>query len=166
MIQSQLSFRSCCCDISSQNFHYNSLDFSACSCMPPHFPPPISVAASFMKPQLLLPDGTFSSSDLLYWRFYSKSPTCEPSSCKLSKDVNMHLVPARNLKLCHQHQAWVKLHLSYFIPYCWRSFSSTISHLLSLLQSVTLLVCSLSTSLCRPAVVLATILFKVLCCKI
>ena len=34
------------------------------------------------------------------------------------------------------------------ISYCWRSFSSTISHLLSLLQSITLLASSLSASPC------------------
>ena len=38
------------------------------------------------------------------------------------------------------------------ISYCWWSFSSTISHLLSFLQSVTLLACSLSASPCMPIV--------------
>ena len=40
------------------------------------------------------------------------------------------------------------------LSYCWWSFSSAISHLLSLLQSVTLLACSLGASPCVPAVVL------------
>ena len=40
------------------------------------------------------------------------------------------------------------------VSWCWRSFSSTISHLLSLLTSVTLLACSLDISPCMPAVVL------------
>ena len=33
---------------------------------------------------------------------YSKSPTQE---CYDFQDENMHLVPARNQNLCHQHQA-------------------------------------------------------------
>ena len=40
------------------------------------------------------------------------------------------------------------------ISYCWQSFSSTISHLLSLLYSITLLPCWLDASPCVPAVVL------------
>ena len=39
-------------------------------------------------------------------------------------------------------------------PVCWPSFGSTISHFLSLLQSVTLLACWLDASPCMPAVVL------------
>ena len=46
------------------------------------------------------------------------------------------------------------------ISYCWWSFSSTISHLLTFLQAVTLLACFLDASLWRPAVVLYTILFR------
>ena len=38
--------------------------------------------------------------------------------------------------------------------YCWWSFSSAISYLLSLLQSITFLVCSLDVSPCMPAVTL------------
>ena len=37
---------------------------------------------------------------------------------------------------------------------CWQSFSSTISHLLSILQSVTLLSCSIDTSPYMPVVIL------------
>ena len=48
---------------------------------------------------------------------------------------------------------------------CWWPFSSTISHLLSLLQSVTLLACSFHASPCMPAVVLDYIVFKVLYSK-
>ena len=40
------------------------------------------------------------------------------------------------------------------ISYCWPSFSSTISHVLFLLQSLTLLTCSLNASPCMLAVVL------------
>ena len=48
----------------------------------------------------------------------------------------------------------------------WQSFSSTISHFLSLLQSVSLLACSLDTSPCMPAVVLYYCTFQALYCKI
>ena len=41
------------------------------------------------------------------------------------------------------------------------SFSSTVSYLLSLLQSVVTLACSLDASPCMPAVVLYPVLFKV-----
>ena len=47
----------------------------------------------------------------------------------------------------------VKHEWNYSLP-SWQSFSSTISHFLSLLQSVTLLACSLSASPCVPATVL------------
>ena len=50
--------------------------------------------------------------------------------------------------------------------HCWRSFSSTTSHIPSLLQSVILLACSLSASPCMPGVVWTTVLFKLLYCKI
>ena len=46
-----------------------------------------------------------------------------------------------------------------FCLYCWWFFSSTISHLVSLLQSVALLAFSLNASLCMPAVVLYTTVF-------
>ena len=52
------------------------------------------------------------------------------------------------------------------ISHCWRSFSSTISYFLSLLQAVTLLACSLHASPCVSAVLLYIVLFKVLYCKI
>ena len=48
------------------------------------------------------------------------------------------------------------------VSYCWRSFSSAISHLLSLLQWVTFLACSLDASPCVPAVVPYYCTFKVL----
>ena len=44
-------------------------------------------------------------------------------------------------------------------PLCWQSFSSAISHLLSLLQSVTLLSCSLDASPCMLVVVLYYCMF-------
>ena len=55
------------------------------------------------------------------------------------------------------------------ISYCWPFFSSTISHLLSLLQSVTLLAHPLTTSPCMPAVLLyftryCTIRLKIFVC--
>ena len=53
--------------------------------------------------------------------------------------------------------------------YCCQFFSSAISHLLSLLQSVTLLVCSLSANPCLPAVVLCYCAFhseKLKCCSL
>ena len=46
------------------------------------------------------------------------------------------------------------------VSHCRRSFSSTISHLLSLLQAVTLLASSLSASPCMPAVVLHYCIFQ------
>ena len=52
-----------------------------------------------------------------------------------------------------------KYKISAFCLYCWWSFSSTISHLVSLLQSVTPLAFSLNASLCMPAVVLYTTVF-------
>ena len=52
------------------------------------------------------------------------------------------------------------------VSYCYWSFSSAVSHLLSLLQSVTLLTCSIDTSPCIPALYCTTVLFKVLYCKI
>ena len=45
------------------------------------------------------------------------------------------------------------------VSYCWRSFSSTISHLLSLLLAVTLLACLLSVSPCVPGAVLSKVLY-------
>ena len=59
----------------------------------------------------------------------------------------------KNQSRCHQHQAWVKLWFV-SVSYCWQSFSSTISHLLSFLQSVALLACSLGASPWMPVVVL------------
>ena len=52
-----------------------------------------------------------------------------------------------------------KYKIAAFCLYCWWSFSSTISHLVSLLQSVTPLAFSLNASLCMPAVVLYTTVF-------
>ena len=56
------------------------------------------------------------------------------------RDANVHLVPTRSQNLCHQHQASVKLQPPSISYWRW-SFSSPISHLL---QSVTLLACSLN----------------------
>ena len=52
------------------------------------------------------------------------------------------------------------------LSYCWWSFSSTISHLLSLLQSVTLLAFSLDASPVCWLTYFTTVLSKVLYCKI
>ena len=66
----------------------------------------------------------------------------------------------------HPCQAWVTLKLVLQVSYCWWSFSSTISHLLSRLQSVTLPACSwMPTPVC-PLLYWTTILFKVPYCKI
>ena len=74
--------------------------------------------------------------------------------------------PARNQNLCHQCQAWVKSQLALHLL-LQRTLSSTISHLLPLLQAVTLLACSLDPSPSMPAVVLYNCtLFKVLYGKI
>ena len=55
----------------------------------------------------------------------------------------------------HQHPLMREWNFSLpSVSWCWGSFSSTISHLLSLLMSVTLLACSLYVSPCMPAVVL------------
>ena len=80
----------------------------------------------------------------------TKSQTCtqvpyiQTFKFQTFKNVNMHSISIRCEWICSL----------FSISYCWRSFSSTISHLLSLLQEVTLLACSLSASLCMPAVVL------------
>ena len=52
------------------------------------------------------------------------------------------------------------------LSWCWRSFSSTISHLPSLLQSAALLACSLDASPCMPAVVLYYCTFQGTVCLI
>ena len=89
---------------------------------------------------------------------YSRSPTYEPSSCELSKMRTY--VRLSN----HVRREWnCSLHS---VSYCWRSFSSTISHLLSLLQSVTLLSCSLDASPVCQLLYCTTVLFKVLYCTI
>ena len=79
---------------------------------------------------------------------YSKFPTNEPLSCKCA----FPQVSVRHKWNCNLPS----------VSCCGGSFNSTIYHLLSLLQSVTLLACSLDTSFCIPAVVLITVLFKVL----
>ena len=65
----------------------------------------------------------------------------------------IELNPARNrtCAVCARHEWNCSLPS---VSYCWWSFSSTISHLLSLLQSVTLLACSLNASPCMPAIIL------------
>ena len=57
----------------------------------------------------------------------------------------------RNCAICIRREWNCSLH---FVSYCWQSFSSTVSHLLSFLQEVTLLTCSLDASTCIPGVVL------------
>ena len=84
---------------------------------------------------------------------YSKSPTYEPSSCKLS-EMRTCIWFQQGTRTCaiNVRREWNCSLPS--VSCCWRSFSSTISHLLSLLQSATLLACSLDASPCVPAVVL------------
>ena len=59
-------------------------------------------------------------------------------------------------------KSWTRLSNFHFpsISYCWWSFSSAISHLLSLLQSITFLVYSLDASPCMPAVTLYDYTFQ------
>ena len=94
----------------------------------------------------LLWDGITHIEDAWSRRFlYSKSLTYKPSSCECSKVwtcIQFHQgtrTCAINIR-CEWH-----CNLS-SVSYCWRSFSSTVSHLLSLLQSVTLLACSLAVT--------------------
>ena len=87
------------------------------------------------------------------------------SGCPEAKGET-ELNPARNQNLCHQCQAQVKSQLALHLL-LQRTLSSTISHLLSLLQAVTLLACALDPSPCMPAAVLYNCtLFKVLYGKI
>ena len=69
------------------------------------------------------------------------------------KDMNVCLVPAsEEWTAINVRREW---HCSVSsLSYCWWPFSSTISHLLSLLQSVTLPACSLGASSCVLADVL------------
>ena len=70
------------------------------------------------------------------------------------------LSPARNQNL------WEWNCSSPSILHCWWSFGSAISHLLSLLPSVTLLACSLDASPCVQLLYYTTVIFKVLYYKI
>ena len=80
---------------------------------------------------------------------------CHPWRGKKIKELlnRYQRIAIRSQNLWHQHPFEWNCSFS-SVSYFWWSFSSTISHLLSVLQSVTLLACSLSTSPCMPAVVL------------
>ena len=82
---------------------------------------------------------------------YSKSPTNGRSSWELSKMQTCICFQQQTRTINVRHEWNCSLPS---VSYCRWPFSSTISHLLSLLQSVTLLACSLDTSPCMPAVVL------------
>ena len=74
--------------------------------------------------------------------------------------LHMHLQVA-NFQRCafHQHQAWVKLQLALCL--LWLTIcSSTIFHLLSHLQSITLLASSLEASPCMLAAILYYCIFQ------
>ena len=79
---------------------------------------------------------------ILYSSKHSKSPY-KTSSCKF-KDANMCSIDIR----CEWKRSLPSVSL------CWWSFNSTISHLFSLLLSLTLLSCSLNARLSMPAIVL------------
>ena len=86
-------------------------------------------------------------------QLYSKPPTYKPSRYKLSKMWKC-IWFQQGTKTCAisvRREWYCSLP---FISYCWRSFSFTVSHLLSLLHSVTHLACSLDAIPCVPAVVL------------
>ena len=88
---------------------------------------------------------------------YSKPPTYKPSSCEISKEVNVFSVSVRHEWNCSLPS----------ISCCWWSFSSTISHL-QLLQSVTLLLFLPDHLIPVPVCQLlycTTVFFKVLYCK-
>ena len=79
----------------------------------------------------------------IHTTIYSKSPTYEPSSSELLK-----------MQTCIPSTSGMSENCCLlFISYCCCYFSSTTSHLLSLLQSVTLLTCSLYASPYMLAVV-------------
>ncbi|XP_073665617.1 receptor activity-modifying protein 3 isoform X1 [Tursiops truncatus] len=71
----------------------------------------------------------------------------EVGEARLQHVLQRDFMRIRSLMRHERHCSWPS------VSYCWRSFSSTISHLLSLLQSVTLLACSLDASPWMPAVV-------------
>ena len=95
-------------------------------------------------------------SPLMFW--CTASPLHTNLQGENFQSVNVHLVPARNQNLCHQCQAWVNLQLTLHL------LLLTILQLYHLpppplLQSVTLLACSLDASPCMPA-------FLLYCCTI
>ena len=85
----------------------------------------------------------------------SKSPTDESSSCELSK-----------MRMCIPSTSGVSETVACPPPPVSDRPSAMLSPTSSPLRSVTLPVCSLDASPCKPAVVLYYWTFKVLCCKI
>jgi len=79
---------------------------------------------------------------------YSKSPTYELSSCELPK-MWTYVWSQQGTRSCAINVRHEWNCSSPSVSCCWRSFSSTISHLL---QSVTLLACSLDASLWMPGI--------------
>ena len=82
-----------------------------------------------------------TSEEVWGWNGLQEVPTYESSSWELSK-----------MQMCVPSKPGMSEMPS--ISYSWRSFSSTISHLLSLLESVTLPSCPLNASPCMEAVIL------------
>ena len=90
---------------------------------------------------------------------FSSVRSISVSNIVITLPINLQVV---NFQRCecmfHQCQAWVKLQLALHLLLLQEidigSFSSTISHFLSVLQSVTFLACSLKASRCMPAAVL------------
>ena len=80
---------------------------------------------------------------------FSTCPKYGPPGWELSK-MQTYLVPARTRTCAINVRPEWNCSLP-SISYCWRSFSSSISHFLSLLSSVTLLAWSLDTSPWMPA---------------
>ena len=94
--------------------------------------------------------------ELLYW----KSP--KPSSCEFSK-MWAHAWFQQRTRTCVisvRHEWHCCLPSA---SYCWPCFSSTISHLPFLLQSATLLACSLEARPCVPTVLLYYWTFQLYC---
>ena len=114
---------------------------------------------------------------LLTWNSYSwpvpqSLRTCHagPQLCTVSLlHTNLQALNSHKYECTfHQHQAWMQLQLAtpHSISYCWWSFSSIISYLLSLLQAVTLLACSRIPAPVYQLLYCTTVLSKVLYCKI
>ena len=129
-------------------------------------------------PAGVLPNSVMETgSRALTGRFFTTEPARKSTYIQVSYTnlqvenfwrYNMHLVPGRKQNLWHQYQVWVALqlalvHLLHLLPSVrcsWWPCSSSISLILSLLQSVTLLDSSPLASPCMPAGVLGYCTFQ------